>query len=54
MFLFDNLIHHKEPGIASILYAMVRTLCQDIFELFKVSPKRLIGFLFELHEVLSD
>jgi len=36
------------------LYIVVKVLCLEMFESFKVSPKRLIGFLFELHEVLSD
>jgi len=54
MSLFDNLIHHRDLALSPFLYTVVKALCQEIFESFKASPKRLIGFLFELHEVLSD
>jgi len=41
-------------ALPPFLYTVVTVLCQEIFEPFKVSPKRLIGVLFELHKVLSD
>ena len=41
-------------ALPQFLYTMVRVLCQEVFESLKVSPKRLVGFFFELHEVFSN
>ena len=39
----------KNLALSSFLYSMLRTLDKEVFEAFKVPPKRFTRFLLELH-----
>ena len=41
-------------ALSPLLYAMMRALGKEVFEMFKVSPKWFTKFLLELHYILSN
>ena len=40
--------------LSSFLYSMMRILDKEVFEAFKVPPKRFTRFFLELHDVLPN
>ena len=44
----------KNFTLSPFLYSMMRTLDNEVFEAFKVPPKRFTRFLLELHDVFSN
>jgi len=41
-------------ALSLFLYSMMRILHKEVFEVFKVPPKRFTRFLLELHDVFPN
>ena len=50
----SSLNRHKEFGIVAISLFHDEDIGQEVFETFKVPPKRFTRFLLKLHDVLPN